>query len=127
MLNSIIIMGRLTREPEIRKANNTNIATLTIAVDNFGKDKETSFFNAVILNEKVAKNVNEFTKKGDRVILSGRLQQRKYTTKDGDSRSVIEIVAENVEFIEPKEKVLNDDSDIQVAEEVKDSDLPEDK
>lgn len=107
MLNRIIIMGRLTADPELRRTG-TGIAvtSFTLAVDRdfSGKDsneKETDFIDCVAwrnTGEFVAKH---FTK-GRMAIASGHLQIRSYTDKDGNKRRVAEVIADSVYFGEPK-------------------------
>ena len=106
MMNHIDIMGRLTRDPELRRTNSgVAVASFAIACDRdyTGKDseKETDFFDCVAwrgTGEFVSKH---FTK-GRMIALSGRLQARSFTDKDGNKRKAVEIVAENVYFADSK-------------------------
>ena len=107
MLNRIIIMGRLTADPELRRTGaGIAVTSFTLAVDRdySGKDggeKETDFIDCVAwrnTGEFVAKH---FTK-GRMAIASGRLQIRSYTDKDGNKRRIAEVIADNVYFGEPK-------------------------
>lgn len=104
MLNLLILLGRATKEPELRKSGETSIVNFDIAVDNprrEGEEKSTTFMKVVCF-KKVADNVSKFVKAGDRVAVTGSLIQRNYTAKDGTKRSVYECIADSVEFLEPK-------------------------
>ena len=105
MLNLIILMGRATKDPMHRaedvKSNYKAITNFDIAVDNIGGDDSTSFF-AVTCFGKVAENVAKFVKKGSKIAVTGRIQQRSYLTRDGQKRSTYDIIADSVEFLDPK-------------------------
>lgn len=112
MLNNIIIMGRLTRDPELRRTGSgTAVASFTLAVerDYAGKDnneKVTDFIDCVAwrgTGEFVSKH---FTK-GRMAVVSGRLQKRKWTDKEGNNRETAEIIAENVYFADSKPAAQN--------------------
>ena len=102
MLNVCIIMGRLTRDPELRRTGNgTAVSSITLAVDRdfTGKDgqKETDFID-VVTWRSTAEFVNKYFKKGSMAVVSGRLQIRNWTDKDGTKRRNAEVLAENVYF-----------------------------
>ena len=106
MLNVAIIMGRLTRDPELRRTNSGKpVASITVAVDrDYAPDcqeKETDFIDCVVWNG-TAEFVGKYFKKGSMIILKGRLQIRGWTDKDGNKRRSAEIVADNVYFGESK-------------------------
>ena len=106
MLNKIILMGRLTRDPELRKTQSgTAVASFTLAVDRDYKpqdgDRETDFIDIVAwrgTGEFVSKS---FTK-GRMAVVEGRLQVRDWTDKDGNKRRSTEVVADNVYFGDSK-------------------------
>ncbi|MDY2739553.1 MAG: single-stranded DNA-binding protein [Acidaminococcus sp.] len=110
-MNKIILLGRLTREPEARMtANDKLCTTFTLAVDrpfSRGKDKEADFINIVAWN-KTAEVVGNSLLKGQRALVEGRLQIRSYDGKDGQKRWITEVIAERVEFVEPKQKDAQD-------------------
>lgn len=102
--NTITIVGNLTRDPDLRYTQSgTARATLGVAVNRRWTNRRTreleesvSFFN-VVCWESLASNVAESVRKGDRVVVTGRLEQRTYERPDdGESRSVVEIVAQDV-------------------------------
>ena len=102
MLNNATLVGRLTKDVEVRKtASQQAISTITLAV-NTGKD-ETNFFECVVIGEKV-ENLAKYCKKGALIGVTGYLRQRKYTRKDGSQASVVEIVVNNIEYLSTKEK-----------------------
>ena len=105
MLNHITIMGRLTRDPELRRTgSDTPVASFTIACDrDFGQNgqKETDFID-VTAWRNTAEFVNKYFAKGRMAVVSGRLQIRKWEDKNGNKRSTAEIVADNVYFGDSK-------------------------
>lgn len=106
MLNHITIMGLLTRDPELRYTpNNTPVASFTVAVDrdyqSGGTEKQTDFINCVAWRS-TGEFVSKYFQKGSMIVVSGRLQIRSYQDKDGNNRTVAEVVADNVYFGESK-------------------------
>ncbi|MBQ6570328.1 MAG: single-stranded DNA-binding protein [Clostridia bacterium] len=106
MLNSVILMGRLTADPELRHTpNDVSVTTFSIAVDRdfarSGTERQTDFFNIVAWRQ-TAEFVCRYFRKGQLVALKGSAQSRSYTDKDGNKRTAFEIVADNVYFAEPK-------------------------
>ena len=103
MLNHITIMGRLTRDPELRRTGSgTAVASFTLAVDrDFGKnengERETDFIDCVAWRQ-TGEFVSKYFTKGRMAVVSGRLQIRGWTDKDGNKRRSAEVVAENVYF-----------------------------
>jgi len=107
MLNHIVIMGRLTRDPELRRTGSgIAVASFTVAVDrDFGKnengEKETDFIDCVAWRQ-TGEFVSKYFTKGRMAVVSGRLQIRPWTDKDGNKRRTAEIVADNVYFGDSK-------------------------
>ena len=107
MLNHITIMGRLTRDPELRRtASGVAVASFTVAVDrDFGKnengEKETDFIDCVAWRQ-TGEFVAKYFAKGRMAVVSGRLQIRPWTDKDGNKRRTAEVVADNVYFGDSK-------------------------
>ena len=105
-MNKVMLMGRLTRDPEIRYTqNNLPVASFTLAVDRDFKsgsgEKETDFINCVAWRN-TAEFVGKYFTKGSAAIVAGRLQIRSYTDKDNNKRTAAEVVADNVYFAESK-------------------------
>ncbi|MCH4097257.1 MAG: single-stranded DNA-binding protein [Acidaminococcus provencensis] len=107
-MNRIILMGRLVKDPDVKvTTSGKTVCTFTLAVDRpfAGKDgkREADFINIQTWN-KTAEVVGNNVSKGQRLLVEGRLQIRKYQDKQGQNRTVSEVVADRVEFIERKEK-----------------------
>lgn len=115
MLNHIVIMGRMTRDPELRRTGSgVAVASFTLAVDRdfAGKDggeKETDFIDCVAWRG-TGEFVSNYFKKGRMAVVSGRLQLRSYTDKDGNKRRAAEVVADNVYFGDSKKDAENGNS-----------------
>ena len=106
MLNRIIVMGRMTRDPELRRTNSgTAVASFTVAVDRDFKslsgEKETDFID-VVAWRNTAEFVSKYFSKGRMAVVEGRLQLRDWTDKDGNKRRSAEIVADSVYFGDSK-------------------------
>ena len=106
MLNHIIIMGRLTRDPELRRTGSgVAVASFTLAVDRdfTGKDKEkeTDFIDCVAWRN-TGEFVSKYFTKGRMACVSGSLQMRDWTDKDGNKRRQAEVIADNVYFADSK-------------------------
>ena len=105
MLNHIVIMGRLTRDPELRYTQSQlPVATFRVAVDrDFGRgeEKQTDFIDCVAWRS-TGEFVSKYFQKGSMAIVSGRLQMRDWTDKEGNKRTSAEIVADNVYFGDSK-------------------------
>ena len=110
-MNKVFLIGRLTRDPELRyTGNNTPVATFSLAVDrgfsNQQGEREADFINIVVWR-KQAENVKNYLSQGSQVAIDGRIQTRSYDDKDGQKRYVTEVVADNVEFLGSKNSSNN--------------------
>ena len=107
MLNHIVIMGRLTRDPELRRTGTgIAVASFSVAVDrDFGNresgEKETDFIDCVAWRQ-TGEFVSKYFTKGRMIVVSGRLQIRSWTDKDGNKRRTAEVVADNCYFGDSK-------------------------
>lgn len=106
MLNHIVIMGRLTRDPELRRTGSgVAVASFSVAVDRDrapeGQEKETDFIDCVAWRN-TAEVVEKYFKKGRMIVVSGRLQIRGWTDKEGNKRRSAEIVADSIYFCDSK-------------------------
>jgi single-strand DNA-binding protein len=111
MLNHIVLMGRLTRDPELRRTTSgTPVATFSIAVDRDFKaengEKETDFID-IVAWRNTAEFVSKYFTKGRMAVVSGRLQIRNWNDKDGNKRRSAEVVADNVYFGDSKSESSN--------------------
>lgn len=107
MLNRVILIGRLTKDPELRYTpNGVAVASFTLAVNrsrpNQQGEREADFIPVVVW-QKQAENCANYIGKGSLIAVDGRIQVRTYDAKDGQRRWVTEIVAENVRFLDKKE------------------------
>lgn len=99
-LNKVILIGNLTRDPELRYTpNGTPVASFGIAVNRRFKDREDVTYVNIVVWSKLAELCGDFISKGSPVAIDGRLQSRSWETEDGGKRSVLEVVAENVQFL----------------------------
>ena len=111
MLNKIIIMGRLTRDPELRRAGSgTAVTSFSLACDRDFKsqsgEKETDFIE-VVAWKNTAEFVSKYFSKGRMAVVEGRLQIRDWTDKAGNKRVTAEVVADNVYFADSKRPESN--------------------
>jgi len=129
VLNRIVLIGRLTRDPELRYTpNGVAVARFTLAVDrnwrNAQGERETDFINIVVW-QKQAENCANYLSKGKLAAVDGRLQIRNYEGQDGQKRYVTEVVADTVRFLSPKSSGTTSPGDF-IGTEVDppDDDLP---
>lgn len=106
MLNRVVLVGRLTKDPEFRTTQSgVEVTTFTLAINrnftNAQGEREADFINVVTFN-KQAVNVNNYLSKGSLAGVDGRLQSRSYENQEGRRVFVTEVVADNVQFLEPK-------------------------
>ena len=137
MLNKGILMGRLTRDPEMRHTNSgTPVTTFSIAIDNgYGDNKRTDFVNCLAWN-KTAEFVTKYFAKGKMIIVIGRIATRSWETQDGKRAYATEVIANEVNFGESKtspqlntpqtaaQPPMQDDDDDFTPLDEEDDDLP---
>lgn len=126
-INSVVMIGRLTRDPELKHTpNGTAVCSFSLA--NNRKYKETeqvSFFNCVAW-QKGGELIAEYCKKGDKLAITGRLLQRSYEATDGTKRQVVEVVVEGFQFLstKPKGEVTGEVAAPDTDNPFRDDDLP---
>lgn len=130
MLNKVILIGRTTREPDVRRtASGTPVASFTLALDNHYvlKDgKPTTDFIDCVVWDKQAEVMEKYVGKGKLLAVEGRIQNRSYEDKDGNKRHVTEIVCNTVKLLDKKnesstqEKEVNNETTFDISED----DLP---
>jgi single-strand DNA-binding protein len=113
-MNKVVLMGRLTRDPEVREtANNVSVATFTLAVDRRYKDasgeRQADFINIVAWRH-TAEFIGKYCSKGTKLVIAGSIQTRTYDDKDGKRVYVTEVIADEVEFAESKRQSEGDSS-----------------
>lgn len=114
-MNKAFLIGRLTRDPELRySSNNAAIVNFSIAIDrqytNNQGQRETDFINVVAF-QKQAENIKKYVSKGSLVAVDGRIQTRNYEDKDGKRVYVTEVVADRVQFLSSKNQSNNTSED----------------
>ncbi len=105
-MNTVCLLGRLTADPELRHTQSqVPVTSFTLAVDRTyqpkGQERQTDFINIVAWRQ-TAEFVTRYFHKGQRMALTGSLQSRRYTDKEGNNRTAYEVVADNIFFCEPK-------------------------
>lgn len=105
-MNRVILVGRITRDPELRTSpNNVSFTAFSIAVNrtavSANGEREADFINCVAFN-KQAENLCRFIKKGGQIGVEGKLQTRRYTAQDGSNRIATEVICDAIHFLEPR-------------------------
>ena len=135
MVNRVVLVGRLVKDPELRKTNSdVSFATFTLAVDNRVREQDgtrgTIFIDCRVFRDQ-AENMVKFTRKGSMVAVDGSLNQRNFERRDGTKGKAIEIIVDSVTFLEPKKDAPAEEpkfDDIQVSSNnnIYSIDLPDD-
>ena len=107
-MNKAILMGRLTRDPDVRQAGETQVAKYTLAVDRRFKRDEADFIRCVAFG-KGAEFAEKYLHQGTKVVVSGRIQTGSYDDKDGKKVYTTDVIVEDQEFAESKKAAVNDD------------------
>lgn len=103
--NKVILMGNLTRDPELRHTvGGTAVCSLGLAVSRKYKDKEETCFVDITVWNKQGESCNQYLSKGRSILVEGRLNFRTWESQDGQKRSKLDVVAENVTFLGKSEK-----------------------
>ena len=107
-MNIAILIGRLTADPELKTTpSGVSVCSFSIAVDRgYGDNRQTDFINIVAWRGS-AEFVSKYFKKGDLIGIEGSIQTRKYTDRNGNSRTITEVIANNVEFVGGKQRDTN--------------------
>ncbi len=110
-MNKIILVGRLTRDPELRTTSaGFNTVNFTVAVNRNFKNKDGNYdadFLPCVAFRQTADFISKYFKKGNMICLDGRVQVRNYDAQDGTKRYVTEVIVENVEFVGGKNDSMN--------------------
>ena len=135
MVNRVVLVGRLVKDPELRKTNSdVSFATFTLAVDNRVREQDgtrgTIFIDCRVFRDQ-AENMVKFTRKGSMVAVDGSLNQRNFERRDGTKGKAIEIIVDSVTFLEPKkespvEEPKFDDIQVPSNNNLDSIDLPDD-
>ena len=112
-MNKVILIGRLTKDVELRytQTNNTAVASFSLAVNRKfvkpGEERQADFFNIIAWN-KLAENISKYLFKGNQVAISGRLETRSWDDPNGQKHYLTEVIAEEIDFIGSKNKQNNE-------------------
>lgn len=105
MINRVVLVGRMTRDPELRKTNNgASVTSFTLALNrnyNSADGQQADYVNCIVWN-KIAENVEKYCSKGSLVGIEGRLRSRSYDNAHGQKVFVVEVVCDSVQFLETK-------------------------
>lgn len=131
MINRIVLVGRLTKDPElVTTSSGVNIVNFTLAVNrpytNAKGEQEADFINCVAFR-KQAENINKYLSKGSLAGVDGRIQSRSYKDKDGKNVYVTEVLCDSVRFLEPKRnntKQEDSSKDVFKDNNIAEDDLP---
>ena len=126
-MNKVVLVGRLTKDPELRYAAGSGVATcrITVAVNRMKKD-EADFINCVAFN-KTAETIAQYLTKGRQIAIAGRIQTDSYTAQDGTKRYTTDVVVETFEFIDSNSGNRNNTSNSSMDDDftpVDDGDMP---
>ena len=132
-MNKSILLGRLTKNPEIKfsQINNVKVVTFSIAVNRKyvkqGEERQADFFN-IVAYSKLAEFVERFLKQGIQICVLGRFQTRNYEDKNGVKRYVTEIIAEEIDFADSYTNIEGntDNTEKTISEDLKEKDTSED-
>ncbi len=113
MINKVTLIGRLTKEPEVKRlANDTCVASFTLAVDRTFKSKDgekEADFIPIVVWRKTAELCEKYLSKGSLAAVAGRIQTRNYDAADGTKRYISQVIADEVQFLSSSQKELKDD------------------
>ena len=104
-MNSVQLIGRLTKNPEVRYTNGNNpmaVTTFTLAVDRKTKEKQADFIRITVFGRQ-AENCERYIQKGSKVAVEGRIQTGKYEDKDGKTVYTTDVIANHVEFLDSRQ------------------------
>ena len=125
-MNNVVLIGRLTKDPELRWSNDLASARFSLAINRIGKDKGADFPSIVVFG-KQAENCEKYLTKGRQVCIQGHLQTGSYTNKEGNKVYTTDVIADRVEFLEwgdREEKPTNNSGAFEGFEAVEDDDVP---
>ncbi len=127
-MNHIVLIGRITRDLELKyTTNGSAVVNFSVAVDrDFSKEKVTDFINVVTWN-KQAENLEKYMKKGSLIGIAGSLQTRSYKDKEGNNRTVYEVLAANIQYLESKKDFIAEEKQEDIFSQftaVDDEDVP---
>lgn len=127
MINTVALMGRLTADPELKHTpNEIAVTSFTVAVDRHTKEKQTDFIRCTAWRQ-TAEVVCKYFQKGKMIAVTGSIQTRNYTDRDGNNRTTTEVIVNQVDFCGGKNtsnKETNDTDQFEEYEDISGQDLP---
>lgn len=132
-MNKAILMGRITKDPDVRSNGDSTVTRFSLAVDRrFKKDNETADFIGCVAFGKTAEFIEKYCHKGTKLVVTGRIQTGNYTNKEGQKVYTTDVIVEECEFAESKKASESneskaesqDDGFMNVPEDEIDSELP---
>lgn len=125
-MNKIILLGRLTKDPEIKfsQANNIKVANFSLAVNRKyvkqGEERQTDFFNIVVYS-KLADFAEKYLKQGLQILISGRVQNRSWDDDNGQRHYITEVIAEEIDFADSPKKTEDNTTSSDIPVETEDN------
>ena len=106
-MNKVILIGRLTKDPELRYAagNGTAVCRFTVAINRQFKKDETDFIDCVVFGTKTCEALTKYTEKGNRIIVVGSLQIDSFTNKDGNTKKSVYVIVDDFYFVDFKKEL----------------------
>ena len=109
IINKVVLLGRLTKDPELRYAagSGTAVCRFTVAINRQFKKDETDFINCVAFG-KTGETITQYFTKGSKIAITGNIRTESYDAKDGTKRYTTDVIVETFEFVESKKKETNE-------------------
>ena len=109
IINKVVLLGRLTKDPELKYAagSGTAVCRFTVAINRQFKKDDTDFINCVAFG-KTGETITQYFTKGSKIAITGNIQTGSYDTKDGTKRYTTDVIVETFEFVESKKKETNE-------------------
>lgn len=113
-MNKVILMGRLTKEPEVKEVGKgkekKKVASITLAVPRISNKEDADFFNCILWDKK-AEVAEKYLNKGTRILLEGYLQTDSYKDKEGNTKYITRVITTNLEFADNKKETSEETND----------------
>lgn len=122
-MNKVVLIGRLTKDAELRMSGETAVTRFTVAVDRRGQDAGADFISCVAF-KRTAEFVEKYFSKGSKIVIAGHIQTGSYKNKDGQTVYTTDVVADEAEFCESKQPAPSTDNGFMNIPDAIDEDLP---
>ena len=109
IINKVVLLGRLTKDPELKYAasSGTAVCRFTVAINRQSKKDETDFINCIAFG-KTGETITQYFTKGSKIAITGNIRTGSYDAKDGTKRYTTDVIVETFEFVESKKKETNE-------------------